>query len=884
MTTEKEVNRFDGNHSPDGKTFTAAGADKTCIKGMALGGHGAMPACIDVKDGRVIRIRPFHFDWKYDREALNPWKMETRGKVWKPTWKVGLAPFSLAYKKRVYSPNRIKYPLKRVDWNPGGERNTQNRGKSKYRRISWDEAIDIVAGEIRRIIDRYGPYAILAQADGHAESKIVHAAHGCQFELMKLLGGCTLQVRNPDSWEGWYWGAKHVWGLSGNVGVYFPLTNLVKDICENSELLLMWGADTETTCWAYTSGLSSLMCYFWSEIGIKQIYISPDLNYGAAVHADKWIPILPNTDAALQLAIIYTWLVEDTWDKEYVATHAVGLDKVADYVLGKEDGIPKTPAWASAKCGVPEWTIKALARDWAKKTTTIEHSLGGGFIRSAYSSEPARLECIMLGMQGLGKPGVHQHTWQAGLPRPAASMHKLLAPNKMNVATRGNMWHVFPPPAQCIPKTLIQKAILSDEPISWYGSPAIWVPTEDQFKKYTYPIPEEQGGSQIHMIWSDTPCRTTCWNAGNETVEAFRSPRIETIIVQHPWLENDTLMADVILPVSTKLEQSDFGIDRDAQYSCVYLEDKSIEPVGEAMSDYEIVCAVAKKLGLYEPYTQGKSVQDWIKVAYENAMSPNLVKWDDLVDKKYFPLPTALDWEDDPAGMRQFADEPEKYPLETPSGKLEFYSARLAEHFPDDMERPPVPHWIEKSEMHDERLSSPRAEKYPLLMMSNHGRWRHHAQGDDISWTREIHTCKVRGTDGYMYEPLWINPGEAARRGIQSGDIVKVFNERGTVLCGAFVTERVMPRVAYVDHGARVDWIIPGQVDRGGAINLICPSGIVSRNCAGEATSSYLVQVEKLSQTEMEEWRRNYPEAFSRDYNPSSGLRFNAWVEDTPRA
>ena len=109
--------------------------------------------------------------------------------------------------------------------------------------------------------------------------------------------------------------------------------------------------------------------------GIKQVFICPDLNYSAAVHADKWIPILPNTDAALLLAIAYIWITEGTYDKEYVNTHVVGFDKFSDYVMGKEDGIPKTPEWASAKCGVPEWTIKALAREWAAKVTSTVHYL-----------------------------------------------------------------------------------------------------------------------------------------------------------------------------------------------------------------------------------------------------------------------------------------------------------------------------------------------------------------------------------------------------------------------------------------------------------------------------------------------------------------------------
>ena len=132
---------------------------------------------------------------------------------------------------------------------------------------------------------------------------------------------------------------------------------------------------------------------------------------------------------------------------------------------------------------------------------------------------------------------------------------------------------------------------------------------------------------------------------------------------------------------------------------------------------------------------------------------------------------------------------------------------------------------------------------FPLLLMSNHPRWRTHAQGDDIVWTRETPTGKVLGFDGYNYEPIWINPKDAAARGIKDGDVVKVYNERGIVLVGARVWERIMPGVVYVDHGARHDPLIPGKVDRGGAINTIAPNGLTSKNCCGQATSGYLVDV-----------------------------------------
>jgi anaerobic selenocysteine-containing dehydrogenase len=200
-------------------------------------------------------------------------------------------------------------------------------------------------------------------------------------------------------------------------------------------------------------------------------------------------------------------------------------------------------------------------------------------------------------------------------------------------------------------------------------------------------------------------------------------------------------------------------------------------------------------------------VEEWIKYGYENSKIQGLVSWEELKEKKYYVVPTAADWEKDPAGLFKFYEDPENNPLGTPSGKLEFYSERIARHFPDDKERPAVPHWIEKSVMHDERLSSKRARRYPLLLMSNHPRWRLHAQCDDISWTREIPTCKVRGFDGYMYEPLWLHPDEAARRGIKHGDIVKISNERGAVLGGALYLLKVRPLRIVSGRPRVVTWL-----------------------------------------------------------------------------
>ena len=203
----------------------------------------------------------------------------------------------------------------------------------------------------------------------------------------------------------------------------------------------------------------------------------------------------------------------------------------------------------------------------------------------------------------------------------------------------------------------------------------------------------------------------------------------------------------------------------------------------------------------------------------------------------------------------------------------------LAENFPDDKIRGPVAHWIEEGDGHQERIGSARAELYPHLLVSNHPRWRVHAQHDDIPWTREIHTCKVRGADGYLYEPIWVHPQEARKYGLQDGDVAELFNERGRVLGGVYVTERIMPGVLYQDHGARTDVLEygVGGLDRGGANNLICPTRTSSKNAAGEVTNGFLVGIRKV---DLQELAERYPEAFARDYDPNCGLVASARIVD----
>jgi trimethylamine-N-oxide reductase (cytochrome c) len=861
--------------------------ERTVVKGLSFNGvmQDGNTVQVDVKDGKIVRIRPFHFDWKYD---VKPWRMEARGQVFEASMKTLIPPFTLAYKNRIDSPNRVLYPLKRVDWDPSGApgstgpggRNPQNRGISKYERITWDEATDLIAAEIRRVEKEYGLSAILVQHDGHAETKVIHAAHGCNRRLLALMGDCTPQTRNPDSWEGWYWGAKHVWGCEP-VGKAAYQSNILPDIAEHTETLIFSGCDPETTTWGWGGQTVSQLCYWFNDLGIKQVYICPDVNYGTAVHADTWIPILPNTDAALYLAIAYQWLQEGTFDNEYVETHVVGFDAFCAYVLGEEDGVPKTPKWAEEKTRVPSRIIKALARQWAKAPTTTVHGNGGNMSRGPYATENMRLEVCLLGMQGLGKPGRHMFTtieWGLmGLGPPNFGFGKsvpvprhLLYPN-LSAATRGAPL-VGELPAQFIPKDLIHFAIneaTHEKPLTWHGTTQSRALTENQFVQYQYPV---EGCSEIHMIWTDTPSLMTCWNDANYIGKAYQNTKIDFILAQHPWIENDCQFADIILPVTTKFEHSDIGVDNyTAEFGTLFLDEQCIEPRGESKSDYECVCAVAEKLGMLEALTEGKSVDDLIKIGYETSGCADLVGWDEFAEKGHFVIPTDPDWDKHEIALRGFAEDPGNHPLSTPTGKLEFFSQRLADHFPDDEERPPIPKWIERGPSHDERLSGDRAKLYPFLCISHHPRWRVHSQHDDMQWLREIETCKIVGPDGYAYQTAWLHPSDAAARGIEHHSVFKVFNERGAVLVAAYVTERVMPGVVYVDHGSRYDPIVVGELERGGAINTITPRNTTSKNATGMVSGGFLVDIAPV---DLDELARRYPDVFSQPIDRPTGL---AW-------
>lgn len=854
---------------------------RVCYISHGLGGlsGSAEPLEVHVKNNKIVRVKPLHFD------NVRLYEIKARGKSFTQPAKTLPYWVSLAYKKRAYSPNRVMHPLKRVDWSPEN-RNPQNRGKSKFVEITWEEALDIIVKEIKRIKEKYGIPAVLVMDDTHGQGGVVQTVHGWHHELFHHLGGATQLMENPDSWEGYYWGAKHVWGMDGpHPGL--PYQDAIwDDVLENTEVLICTGCDPETTAAGFAGQIGSIMCRWLKEAGIKIIAIAPDCNFTTALHADKWIPIRPNTDAALYLAIAYMWIKNEMYDKDFIETHTVGFEEFRKYVMGEEDGIPKTPEWAERITGVPARTIKALSRVWAKRRTSLALFFGGPKIRGPYSHEVARLEAICLAMQGLGKPGrqLMRGFYPPGMGKRIPPIPQYPEAARSWVSSPVVRWTIGPVSQAIVPKVLVADAILNP-PITWYGSGGIAAPREDQFKKYKFP---PEGHLGIHMIWNANNCYSTCRN--KKVIDALRSSKIEFVVSVTPWLENDAVFADVILPAQTVFEQEDLVISNRSAVSAIAYQERCIEPIGESKSDYEICRMIAQRMGIEKAFPPPEEV---MKSLYETTLPAKRgISWEEFKKRKIF-IPDHPTWEEwkqiqnDIAakhgqtwgakpGLTWFYELPEGKGLDTPTGKIEIVSTGLAEHFSDDRERPPLPHYIPYGETHQESLFHPRAKKYPLLLESNHPRWRFHAQGDDITWLREIPTCKIRGPDGYLYEPVWIHPADAAERGIKHGDIVKVYNDYGAVLCGAYVTERIMFGSVLVHHGARADLIsIDPLIDRGGAIDLLAPPKPISKNNVGMTVSGILVGVEKVDISEL---MSKYPEAFRRKLHPEVGVYRETWV------
>ena len=374
------------------------------------------PVFVHVKDGRIVRMTPIDFD---DSDP-QPWTISARGMKFTPPRKTTLAPHGQNAKSIVYSPDRLLHPMKRVDFNPDGARNPQNRGKSGYVRISWEEALDLVAAEIKRCKSTYGP-GVMAVSHGSHHTWGNIGYYLSALHRFRNAVGYTQVHHNPDSWEGWYWGAVHHWGYTLRVG-QSETYGTVEDCLQNCDMIVFWAADPETTSGSYGAQEGTVRRQWLKDgkLGIKVVHVDPYFNASAQFLPGKWFAPRPTTSVAMAMAIAYVWIKEGLYDKDYVRTHTVGFDKWKAYLLGEEDGVAKTPEWQETETGVPAKDVRALAREWGNKRVYLAPggwgNGHGGACRNQTGIQWARVMVCLVAMQGLGKPGVNMGNLQWGCP------------------------------------------------------------------------------------------------------------------------------------------------------------------------------------------------------------------------------------------------------------------------------------------------------------------------------------------------------------------------------------------------------------------------------------------------------------------------------------
>jgi molybdopterin guanine dinucleotide-containing S/N-oxide reductase-like protein len=828
------------------------------------------PVRVTVRDGKIIRMRPIIFD---DKEDAPSWVVSARGRKFSPPRKTTLQTYEIPERTRVYAENRIKYPLRRKHFDPKGERHPELRGKDEYVRISWDEALDIVTAEIKRVRQTYGPATITAMTSSHHNWGFLHYKLGPLGRFFNILG-YTCLFDNPDSWEGWQWGAVHTWGFWWRLG-HCEQSELLQDALKHTEQIIFWSVDPNSTSYMY-SGQDNLIWRIWmKELGIKFVFIDPYCNCTAGTMGDKWLAPRPGTDAALAEAIGYVWIKEGTYDKWFVENRTYGFDVWQKHILGETDGTPKTPEWAAGICDIPAHDIKALAREWAaKKTMLAVGSIFGatGACREAYATEWARLCVLLMAMQGFGKPGVN---FWGGTGGAAPIDYRFKMPGYSE-----NGWDAFGivanksyfPEGNSVSQKayrLLLPEIVMNPPVSWIGEGFCGNSVDQQFHRFTCPEPGPNG-APIKMIYRHGGSFISTMTETNRWVKMYQHPNLEFVVMQDCHWQSETNFGDIILPASTNFEHTDlsewnsaggYGADdQNNNHRVIIYQQKCIEPLWESKPDYEIYTLLAERLGFKDKYTEGNSFEDWNKKVFEFSDLPKYVKYEDFKKKGYFVVPSmppdakplvSFRWfyEGRPCDLYSEKRNPNigtdrAHLLGTPTGKVEFVSQTLMNFDPNDKERPPMPRYIPSWEGYNTKKL---IKNYPLQLISPHPRFSYHTHNDNKSfWLDDIPQHRVK-KDGYAWWPMRINPADAAKREIHDGDIVKVFNSRGAVLCAAHVTERVRPGTVHAyEAGAKYDPLEPGKagsIDKGGCINLLTPSRMVSKNAPGEANNSCLVEV-----------------------------------------
>ena len=719
----------------------------------------------------------------------------------------------------VYSPSRIKYPMVRESFlRDGAGANTSERGAGNFVRVSWDEAFELVAQEIQRVQEAYGNESVFAGAYGWKSIGRLHNCRTLVRRLFNLTGGAVYHIGDYST------GASQVImpHAVGTLEVYEQQTAWPV-VLDNTELVVLWGADPLTT-----NKIDWVLCEHGGMEGFQQLrqrgtpVISIDpIRSQSAVYLDaEWISPRPQTDVPMMLGIAYAMIDEGLHDEGFLNDYTVGFDRFLPYLMGETDGTPKTPAWAAEICDVPAETLVDLARRFTSNRTMLMS--GWSMQRAHHGEQPHWMLVTLASMMGqIGLPGggfgLSYHYSNGGTPTADAPSLPGITASGSEAA--GAAW-LEATTSLSIPLARI---------VEMLESPGATLDFNGQ--QIVYP--------DVKMIY---------WTGGNpfahhqdrnRMVEAWRLP--ETIIVHECYWTATAKFADIVLPATTSYERND--IDQGGSYTNRLMVGmhQLVEPMYEAKSDFDIFRGIAERLGLGEAYDEGKTEMEWIQGFYEAALGQAQARNIPMPNFDEFWNSNSLLEFEAPERARNFVryrdyrEDPLLSPLGTPSGKIEIYSRTIEGFGYDDC--PPHPTWMEPLEW----LGGETAAQYPLHVTTSHPDDRLHSQLAH-TWLRNRYAVQGR-------EPVWIHPDTAAARGIANGDVVRVFNDRGQVLAGAVLTDRIRPDVIRLCEGGWYDpqeGGVSGTLCKYGDVNVLSPDLGTSKLAQGNCGHTVIAQVEKF--------------------------------------